>query len=437
MKKILKKMVLCALMFTSVQASWSGPFSDENYIQYWGKLKIVNNQISSELGEKVQLKGWSTRGDILGSSCYAKSSLEKMKSWGANSVRLAIDVNLKASEEEKEKNISAVKEFLDWTEALGIYCVVDWNFTSSENPQVSLDDNIGGKGAQYFFSQIASYAKAENYKHVIYELCGEPGSENWTDIKDFASAVIPSIQTNDEGALMIVATPQWCQLIDAAVDKEVADGAYNDVLLYSFHYSACSHQQFLPKLNSVSSSLPVVVSEWTAVNYDGTSDEIVMDGKQDFSICSTEANDLLAACSSEDKKISWWYGYWSDQFVGSSSLRDCSDINDSNLLAAGRFILPTMIKPSLEDKENQESTVIEDVDRGDFTIYPNPASGEISVTLNSDEEATIEIISVLGQVVYASEVKSGNKLSINLPEGSYVVCIKSSGKVSQQKLVIE
>ena len=52
-----------------------------------------------------------------------------------------------------------------------------WNFTSSENPQVSLDDNMGGKGAQYFFSQIASYAKAENYKHVIYELCGEPGSE--------------------------------------------------------------------------------------------------------------------------------------------------------------------------------------------------------------------------------------------------------------------
>ena len=139
-----------------------------------------------------------------------------------------------------------------------------WNFTSSENPQVSLDDNMGGKGAQYFFSQIASYAKAENYKHVIYELCGEPGSENWTNIKDFASAVIPSIQTNDEGALMIVATPQWCQLIEAAVDKEVAKGAYKDVLLYSFHYSACSHLQFLPKLKSVSTSLPVVVSEWTA-----------------------------------------------------------------------------------------------------------------------------------------------------------------------------
>ena len=118
-------------------------------------------------------------------------------------------------------------------------------------------------------------------------------------------------------------------------------------------------------------------------------------------------------------------------------MRDCSDINDSNLLAAGRFILPTMIKPSLDDKENQESTKIDDVDGGDFTIYPNPASGEFSVTLNSDEEATIEIISVLGQVVYASEVESGNKLSINLPEGSYVICIKSSNKKKKKKLVIE
>lgn len=45
--------MLLALMFTSVQVSWSSSVSDENYIQRWGRLKIVNNQIASELGKTV------------------------------------------------------------------------------------------------------------------------------------------------------------------------------------------------------------------------------------------------------------------------------------------------------------------------------------------------------------------------------------------------
>ena len=192
---------------------------------------------------------------------------------------------------------------MDWTNALGMSCVVDWNFTASDTPQISLDDNMNGKGAQYFFSQISSYAKSENYKHVIYELCGEPGFFNgtiWDSIKDFAIAVIPSIQANDDGALMIVATPQWCQLIDVAIDDEVAEGAYRNVLLYSFHYSACTHEPYLDKLTSASKHLPVVVSEWTSVNHEGTSDEIIVGDRKDFSICTTYADRLLMACESGD-----------------------------------------------------------------------------------------------------------------------------------------
>ena len=135
-------------------------------------------------------------------------------------------------------------------------------------------------------------------------------------------------------------------------------------------------------------------------------------------------------------KISWWYGYWSDLFVESSSLRDCSDISASNLLSSGNYILSKISKVCGGCGEDEPTTVNE-VDIVDFTIYPNPASGEFTVNLNSDEEVVIEIISILGQVVYASKIKSGNKMTVNLPEETYVVCIKSSDKVSQKKLVIE
>lgn len=63
--------------------------------------------------------GWSTRGDILSSSCYSKTSLEMMKIWGANSVRLAVDVNINATEEEKERSISAVKRIFGLDECFG------------------------------------------------------------------------------------------------------------------------------------------------------------------------------------------------------------------------------------------------------------------------------------------------------------------------------
>ncbi|MBS7362688.1 MAG: hypothetical protein KIH03_02630, partial [Paludibacteraceae bacterium] len=67
----MKKTLLLAL-FTSI-ALHSGacgcnsfpnyresPYQDKNYAD-WGKLKLVEKQLSDKNGEPVQLKGWSTQ----------------------------------------------------------------------------------------------------------------------------------------------------------------------------------------------------------------------------------------------------------------------------------------------------------------------------------------------------------------------------------------
>lgn len=343
MENMKKLLFLLMVAFACFQVNAAEDFSSKNYIQQWGRLKIQNKQICSESGQPVQLKGWSTFGLQWQVSCYTKAAVETMKLWGANSVRVAMYVNEGGYVSDKPARIAKVKDFIEWTKDLGIYCVVDWHTLTpgeSDNPNKTLDDRMGNQGAQYFFKEISSYVKSKGYKHVIYELCNEPNNCSWNDIKNYASQVMPAVQNNDPGALMIIGTPQWCQLIDQAVSSPIDQ--YKDYLLYSFHFYACSHMNFLPKLQAAAGSIPVVVSEWGAVNFDGDQAETTIDGKKDFQICTSQSDQLLSTCDGNNNgnlKISWWMWNWGDKWEGSSSLRDCGNVTNDNLLASGRYIL--------------------------------------------------------------------------------------------------
>ncbi|MBR6110361.1 MAG: hypothetical protein IKQ08_00220, partial [Paludibacteraceae bacterium] len=89
-----RKLSFLAIAFMTLTANASG-FDDTNYIEKWGQLKLVGNQLSSSSGVAVQLKGWSTSslhtGGVQG--CLGKSQFELMKSYGANIVRLAMHID--------------------------------------------------------------------------------------------------------------------------------------------------------------------------------------------------------------------------------------------------------------------------------------------------------------------------------------------------------
>lgn len=327
--------------FTCFQVNAAEDYTTKNYINQWGRLKIVNKQLCSESGQAVQLKGWSTFGLQWQVSCYSKYAVEAMKAFGANSVRAAMYVKEGGFESDKQGMIAKVKNFVDWTADLGLYCVVDWHILNTcGNPQTTLNNSMGGQGAEYFFTEIANYVTQKGYKHVLYELCNEPNQCTWDNIKSYANTVMPVIQNIDKGAIMIVGTPQWCQLIDQAVSSPLS--SYQDYLLYSFHFYSCSHMSFLPKLQSAASTLPVVVSEWGAVNFDGDQQQTTIDGKSDFIICTSESDKLMSVCDGDNGgsvKISWWYWNWGDKFEGSSSWRACGNYTEENMLASGRYIL--------------------------------------------------------------------------------------------------
>ena len=311
-KRKMKKILSLAAVASMAVAANASEFDNTNYIEKWGQLKLVGNQLSSASGEAIQLKGWSTFslhfGDVNG--CLGKSQWELMKHYGANIVRLAMyidDTNDGGSYlANKETTKQKVKGYIDDAYAAGIYVLVDWHTLETNgkegNPWNQKDE------AKNFFSEISSYAKSKGYNHVLYELCNEPKCDGWATIKKYAEYVIPAITANQPDAMIIVGTNNWCQDILEPVSNPIG-GDYKKNVLYSFHYDACSHYSLLGNFRSAQGSIPVFVSEWSAVKFDGNGP-----------FCKQNAEDFIYACGNSNTKqlVSWCIWNWGKKNEASS-----------------------------------------------------------------------------------------------------------------------
>ena len=298
-----RKLSFLAIAFMTLTANASG-FDDTNYIEKWGQLKLVGNQLSSSSGVAVQLKGWSTSslhtGGVQG--CLGKSQFELMKSYGANIVRLAMHIDdesdggsyLSGKELFKQK----VKGYIDDAYEVGMYVLVDWHTTGKNgkegNPWNQREDS------EDFFSEISSYAKSKGYNHVLYEICNEPVCDGWATVKKYAEYVIPSIVENQPDAMIIAGTNNWCQNILEPVSNPI-DSVYKKNVLYSFHYYACSHYSLLGDFRAAQGMIPVFVSEWSAVKFDG-----------EGPFCKQNSDDFMYACGIGNTKqlVSWCVWNW-------------------------------------------------------------------------------------------------------------------------------
>ncbi len=301
-----RKLSFLAIAFMTLTANASG-FDDTNYIEKWGQLKLVGNQLSSSSGEAVQLKGWSTSslhtGGVQG--CLGKSQFELMKSYGANIVRLAMHIDDESDGgsylANKELFKQKVKGYIDDAYEAGMYVLVDWHTTDKNgkegNPWNQREDS------EDFFSEISSYAKSKGYNHVLYEICNEPVCDGWATVKKYAEYVIPSIVENQPDAMIIAGTNNWCQNILEPVSNPI-DSVYKKNVLYSFHYDACSHYSLLGNFRAAQGMIPVFVSEWSAVKFD-----------DEGPFCKQNSDDFMYACDNANTKqlVSWCIWNWSKE----------------------------------------------------------------------------------------------------------------------------
>jgi PKD repeat protein len=71
-----------------------------------------------------------------------------------------------------------------------------------------------------------------------------------------------------------------------------------------------------------------------------------------------------------------------------------------------------------------------------FKMYPNPTEGLVTITTQAN--ATVQLINIVGEVVWTSSViKTADLDFSDLSKGSYFVKVNTNGKIETKKLIIQ
>jgi len=90
---------------------------------------------------------------------------------------------------------------------------------------------------------------------------------------------------------------------------------------------------------------------------------------------------------------------------------------------------------SIPIKVQSQSLGLEEFDNT-FSIYPNPAFDKLNVQLNNGKQALVELVDLLGNKVYSSEIGSTKTIDVaHLNAGIYMVKVTMDGQVSSTRFV--
>lgn len=289
-----------------------------------GALHVEDGRLVDQNGDSVRLCGLSTHGLAWFPQYVNYDAFQTLRDdWQVNCVRLAMytaEYGGYCSGGDRNSLKTLVQNGVEYASDLGMYVIIDWHILSDQDPNVYKTDALA------FFEEIsAMYA---DYDNVLYEICNEPnGYSTWSSVKSYAEEVIPTIRTNDNDAVVLVGSPTWSQDIDQAA----ADPLAFDNIMYTLHFYAATHKDFLrDRLEAcVSGGLPVFVSEFGICDASGN-------GANDMDSAS-EWMDLL-----EQYNISSIYWNLANKNESSSAIRpDCAATagwQEDELSEAGKWI---------------------------------------------------------------------------------------------------
>ncbi len=221
-------------------------------------LHLEGTQLCDENNNPVQLRGVSTHGIGWFPQYVNEEFFKELKEdWNANVVRLAMYTHENSgycTDGNKTSLKQLVKDGVKYATDNGLYVIIDWHVLQEQNPHTYKSE------AKVFFEEMSKEYK--DYTNVIYEICNEPnGGVSWSDVKSYAEEVIEVIRKEDEDAIIIVGTPNWCQYVDQAANNPITD--YENIM-YALHFYAATHTDNLrtQMKNAVNNGLPIFVSEY-------------------------------------------------------------------------------------------------------------------------------------------------------------------------------
>lgn len=216
----------------------------------YGQLRVEGAKLLGANGAPVTLRGQAFGWDNWWPQYYNAGVVQWLRDdWCVDVVRPAMGIEpagaFLANPEASKARMTAVVEAAI---SAGVYVIIDWHA-----------HNLHQAEAVAFFSEMAErYGKHPN---VLYEIFNEPEQdETWSQVKDYATAVIGAIRKHDPDNLVIVGSPEWDQRIDLVVADPLL-GQTN--VVYSVHFYAGTHGQWLRDRTqaALAAGIPVFVSE--------------------------------------------------------------------------------------------------------------------------------------------------------------------------------
>ncbi len=229
-----------------------------------GALQVVDGRLSDSAGNPVQLRGVSTHGLAWFPEYINQECVNDLKSWGANLLRLALytdeyDGYCTGGDQDELKNL--IRQGVDYATKADMYVIVDWHVLSEGTPTVYQSE------AERFFDEMSKEFAGQN--NVLYEICNEPNTADWGEIKAYAEDIIPIIRANDPDAIVIVGTPTWSQDVDEAAQDPISG---YDNIMYTLHFYAATHKDDLRERAAAAADagLPVFVTEFGICDASGS-----------------------------------------------------------------------------------------------------------------------------------------------------------------------
>lgn len=264
---------LCALLLLTLTSISCGNSPKPEGI---APLTVQGTQLYAG-DEPVRLKGISFGWHNIWPRFYNEGALAYMHDeWGANLFRAAIGADDHAMADnpgikngyigEPEFALENLYAVVDAAIAHDSYIIVDWH-----------SHVLHPEAAKEFFTAVATrYADSPN---VIYELFNEPVSNEfesersyaqpsdeslkdyWLTLKSYSEELIGIITgISNVHPLILVGCPQWDQDIHLVPEAPIT--CYDNIM-YTVHYYAASHKQYLRDRSdyALSQGIPVFISE--------------------------------------------------------------------------------------------------------------------------------------------------------------------------------
>lgn len=242
---------------TSVTSSVARPSTN-------GSLHVSGSQLLDEHDQPVQLKGVSTHGIAWFPDYINEDALAALKSWNVNVFRMAMytaEYGGYCNDGDQNNLKNLIDQGVSYATSQDMYVIIDWHILSDGNPNQYKDQ------AKSFFEEMS--AKYADHNNVIFEICNEPnGDTTWAEVKSYAEEIIPIIRANDDSAIILVGTPNWCQYVDQAASDPIT--GYENIM-YTLHFYAATHKEDLRSTlkSALDQNLPVFVSEYSICDASG------------------------------------------------------------------------------------------------------------------------------------------------------------------------